>query len=260
MLTLRDGVYKVRTMLGELVENYWYTNDIIQDLNFAAIDMCSEAQNLETYFTSTYPANTQEVACPAWMDKIMAVAVYSGQLFQLECAEDPTDVQVASRCGGTPSVFYTKIGAPSMSPQGTPSNTTSSIVEVPLLKPPEVNDMSTILGLWQIPSDDIPVHIWCTRHHPFQTKPMDPIYIPSRFVQAWIAYAIARGKEKESMLDEAQYWQGIFDTGKKAMTDFFIMRNQLKTPPTYGNGGGALFGRGSSSVIFVDQSPGLYNM
>jgi hypothetical protein len=222
--------------------------------------MCSEAQNLEAFFPTTYPALTQEVAMPPWVDKILGVAVFSGQLFQLQAVDDYADVQIANRVGGIPMCFYTKIGALTLSPQGTPANQTGDIVPVPILHPPAATDAATVLGLWPVPSQNMPTQIWCSRMHPFQTKPLDPIYIPARFADAWLSYAVARGKEKESMLDEAQYYQAKYEKGRQAMTDYFVMRKQLKTMPTYGGSNFPMMARGSSSVIFVDQSPSLINL
>ena len=258
-LTLRDGVYNARTLLGEQIPNYWYTNDLIYHLNWAAQDMCSEAQCLETVFQTNYPANQQEVALPTWIDKITGVAVYSGQLFQLQALDDYTDVQIANRVGNIPQSFYTKIGTPIMSPQGTPKNPTGNIVPVPILAPPNADDYTTVLGLWPFPGATMPVTIWCTRYHPWVITPEAPIQIPARFAMDWIAYAVARGKEKESMLDEANYWQQKYDAGRQRFVDYWIQRKQSKTAPSYGGVAWPTLARGSSSVIFLDQSPTLIN-
>ena len=258
-LSLRDGVYQARTLLGEQIPNYWYTNDLIYHLNWAAQDLCSEAQCLETLFQTTYPGGTEEVALPVWVDKVLGVAVFSGQLFQLQALDDYSDAQVASRVGNIPQLFYTKIGVNVMSPQGTPSNPTGNIVAVPVLSRPEATDNTTVLGLWPFPGADMPVSIWCTRSHPWVDTPEAPVLIPSRFAMTWIAYAVARGKEKESMLDEAQYWQAKYDAGRQELVNYFIMRKQSKTGPSYGGRAWPTLARGSSSVIFIDSNPGLVN-
>ena len=259
-LTLRDGVYHARTLLGEHIPEYWYTQDVINHLNWAAQDMCSEAQCLETLFQTTYPSGTEEVALPTWVDEILGVAVFSGQLFQLSAIDDWSDVQVANRVSGIPVSFYTKMGTTMMSPQGTPANITGDITPVVILAAPEQADFRTVLGLWPIPSSSMSTTVWCTRFHRYMQNPQDPVMVPSRFADGWSAYAIARGKEKESMLDEAQYYDGKYQAAKMAMRDYFIGRKQSKTAPSYGGSSMPLFARGSSSVVFLDQQPGLYNM
>lgn len=258
-LVLRDGVYQVRSFLGEQIANYWYTTDLIYHLNWAAQDMCSEAQCLETIHKLTYPSGAQEVVLPSHLDKVLAVGVYSGQFFQLEAADDWTDVQVANKASGIPQLFYTKVGTDYMSPLGgnSASNATADITPIQITQAPNTTGDYTVLGLWPQPITNTPVSVWATRFHPWVTQPMSPILIPSRFAQGWYAYGVAMGKRKESMYDEADYWEGIYQRERKAFVDYWIQRKQLKTVPSYGGSAWPTLARGSSSVIFVDQSPGI---
>jgi hypothetical protein len=87
--------------------------------------------------------------------------------------------------------------------------------------------------------------------------PLSPCAVPARFSKGWVAYAIARCKEKESALDEAAYYDKIYEKAKEDMRLYGITMKQLKTPPTYGGEAWPSLARGSSSIIFIDQSPQL---
>lgn len=256
-LTLQNGVYMARQMLGEQIPEYWYTNDLIYHLNWAAQDMCGEAQSLETIFQTYYPAQTQEVAMPQWVDRILGVAVFSGQLFQLEALDDYADGQFANRFTGIPYNYYSKVGTPYLSPQGIPGGATGDIFPVPILQGVTATDDTTVLGLVPQPASTLHTSIWCTRFHPFCTKPQDVIHVPARYADGWYSYAIARGKEKESMLDEAIYYQAKYDKAKEDLVNQAVRRRLTKSGPTYGGATWPMFTRGSSSIIFIDQNPGI---
>jgi hypothetical protein len=265
-LTLRDGIYQTRTRIGELIANFWVDEDIIYDLNYAAQDMCSEAQYLETAVQFLWPnvpgtnVPIQEAPLQPWVDQILSVAIYSGQLFQLQCV-DAADVQIASRVGNIPLLFYTKTGSTIMSPQGTSGQPGSGDISLLPVMPalPNTPEFTTVLGLWPIPSSNYDTTIWCTRFHPFMDNPLSICAIPARYSQGWIAYAVARCKEKESAFDEATYYQGIYDKHKAEFVQYCISHKQLKTPPTYGGTVWPSLARGSSSIIFIDQQPTAIN-
>jgi hypothetical protein len=267
-LTLADGVHQTRVKLGELIPNFWNDEDIVYDLNYAAQDMCSEAQYLEQPVQFLWPnvpgtpAGTvnpiQEAALQPWVDQVLRVSIYSGQAFELQ-AVDAADVQVATKVGNIPLLFYTRTGSTLLSPQGAGNNSGDfSIfpVEPQLANTPE---FSTILGLWPVPSSNYDTTIWVTRFHPQMTNPLDICAVPARYSQNWIAYAVARAKEKESAIDEAAYYQGIYEKGKKDFNLYCTMHKQLKTPPSYGGTAWPSLARGSSSIIFIDQNPGALN-
>lgn len=267
-LTLRDGVYRTRVALGEQIPNFWNDSDIIYDLNEAAQDMCSEAQYLEVPVQFLWPnvpgtapgvSNpVQEAALQPWVDQILRVAIYSGQLFELQ-AVDASDVQVASKVGNIPLLFYTRTGSQYLSPQGA-GNNTGDISVFPVQ--PQLTtqaEPTTVLGLWPVPSANYDTTIWCTRFHPWMDSPQDICSVPRRYAKAWYSYAIARAKEKESALDEAAYYQAIYEKGKVDFVQYCISHKQLKTPPSYGGTAWPSLARGSSSIIFIDQNPGLIN-
>lgn len=151
-LTLHDGVYQTRVKLGELIENFWKNGDIIYDLNYAAQDMCSEAQYLELPVQFLWPnvpgtlVPIQEAPLQPWIDQILSVAIYSGQLFQLQ-AVDASDVQVASKVGNIPLLFYTKTGSTQLSPQGAGPNTGDISVFPIMPNLPNNPEFQTVLGL-----------------------------------------------------------------------------------------------------------------
>lgn len=258
-LTLQQVFNNTRQKLGELNPLYWSDAEIILTINQVIQEMCSEAQSLETVEQIPWPALTQEQPLKVWFENVSDVSIYMGQLFQLQPLEDFSDVQVANRTSGIPVAYYTKVGTNVMSPQGTPGNQTPDIVLQPQHRAPNPDEMLTILGLWPMPSQTASVTVWGTRFHKWVQEPQDPVYIPMRFLDVIVAGAVADGKEKESMLDEAQYYEGKYQAGLQKFKEYAIQRRVLKSLPSYGANGGPLLARGSSSVIYVDQNPGLYN-
>lgn len=110
-----------------------------------------------------------------------------------------------------------------------------------------------------IPSSNYDTTVWCTRFHPFMSNPQSICAIPARYSRAWIAYAVARAKEKESALEEAAYYQAQYEQGKRDFVQYCVSHKQLKTPPTYGGTAWPSLARGSSSIIFIDQNPQAIN-
>jgi hypothetical protein len=258
---LIDGVYGVRTKLGEQNPNYWSTEDIIYDLNWGLKEMCSAAQNLETAIQFPWPnvAGTtnpiQEAPLRPWVDQILSVAIYAGQLFQLQYME-ATDVQVATRVGNIPLGFYTRTDTREEVPQGAGA-TTGDLSVIPI--PGQATDFQTVLGLWPVPSSNYDTTVTCTKFHPWVTNPTTPLGIPDQFMQGLIAYGVARAKEKESAFDESAYYDKIYQMYKQKMIDYYINHKQLRTFPQYGGTSWPSLARGSSSIIFVDQNPALFN-
>lgn len=264
-LTLRDVVYQVRVKLGELIPNFWNDEDIIYDVNYGLKDMCSAAQNLETavQFLWPYQPGTttpmQEAPLRSNVDQIIGVGIYSGQFFQLN-ALDASDVQIANKVQGIPTGFYTRTDTTILTPQGN-VNTNTGDIQLIDLKPnmPQGQDFVTVLGMWPVPLSNVDTTVWYTQTHPFVSKPLDGIAIPDRFHRAIVAYAVARSKEKESALDEAAYYDKMYEQGKQAMVDYYISHKQLRTFPQYGGTQWPSLARGSSSIIFIDQSPTAFN-
>lgn len=264
-LTLRDIVYQVRVKLGELIPNFWSDADIIYDVNCGLKDMCSAAQNLETAVQFTWPNQPgtttpmQESPLQPNVDQIIGVGIYSGQFFQLN-ALDASDVQIANKVQGIPIGFYTRTDTKILTPQGNVNTNTGDIQLVPLVPAnPQGQDYTTVLGMWPVPLTNYDTTVWYTQTHPFVTKPLDSVAVPDRFQQFIVAYAVARSKEKESALDEAKYYDLKYEQGKQAMVDYYISHKQLRTFPQYGGTTWPSLARGSSSIIFIDQSPTAIN-
>ena len=88
---LRDIVYRVRDLLGEQIPNFWNQSVILQLINEALQDMCSDAQNLETLIQFPWPnvpgstaQPAEEAALPVNVDQIAWVGYFAGQFFQLQ--------------------------------------------------------------------------------------------------------------------------------------------------------------------------------
>ena len=91
--------------------------------------------------------------------------------------------------------------------------------------------------------------------HKQMKNPMDTVGIPDRFALPWYAYAIARMKEKEGALADAQYWQQIHEAGTDEFVQWSMDNCQQISPPYYSNKPlPPYFLRGSTSVIVVAQT------
>jgi hypothetical protein len=256
-VTLRDIIFPIRSKIGELIPNYWYQGTLIEDVNRIVQELCSEAQCLETAVQINWAQGEQEYPLPLQLENILNVGVYQGQFFELDEMDDASHVKQAGRTLGIPAAFYTSTQTTVLSPQGTAGNPTGNIVLVELSNPPEQTEACTVIGLWPIPSQAIPVTIWATRFHKFVKDPQNLLQIPRRFAQTVIDGALVHAYEHAEMTDMAQYYQGKYDKGKQEFVNYWINRRQLKGFPSYGANLAPSFTRGA--IIVVDQNPGLYN-
>ena len=284
--TLADVRTEVRMLLGEPVANFWNDTDLNYSINKAAQDMCSEAQNLETMIQFNWPYQSggtsllsQEAVLPVDLDQIMWVGYFSGQFFQLEAFNSEDMIKVANKVSGIPIGFYTRTQAQVTNTQGggtttgdlaltnlDAANTNTSpdptalgqfIGNIPTATNPQTTTYSTMLGLWPIPLQNLDVTIACTRNHPQLVNDTDLVAVPPRYTDGLVNYAMWKAKLKQEAYDTAQIYKGMYDANRKEMADYYVSHKQLKTFPDYGGTAWPTLARGSSSVIFVDQSPGV---
>ena len=261
----RDGVFKVRMRLGEGRSRYWSDAEILDDLNTSLKILSSCAQNLnETYQFTTQVIETaganpaqqgswqQEYALPVAIDQIIDVKYFAGVLFPLVPILS-NEVKVGGHVGGIPWYFYIKPYTRTLSPQ----INDGSIAVIPLAG--ELGaEYRTVFGIYPVAQSGIPITIEYIPFHPQLKNPMDPVALPEMFKDTWIAYAIARGREKEGALTDAAYWDAQFEKGKQAYLEWSIDQNQQLTPPSYTNRPYlSPLMRGSTSVIVVSQNPGF---
>lgn len=261
-MSLQKGVLAVRNAIGELLPNLWSDDEIVDHLNISAKDLCSTAQYITSFATFStasivMPDGTtqfaQEYILPVDVDTITGASFLSGTLFPLTPVQREA-VQLGGYVGSIPFYFYTKRVTDSLTPQ-----TTNGIQRINL--PPERGNDRVAIGLYPIPQSVLPVYIWYIAWHPDLVNPYDICQVPLKFKQPWIAYAVARCKEKISAISEAQYWDAIFEKGKQAFLEYQIQNGQDITPPTYSNRPvPPYFLRGANTVLVIAQNPGMSNM
>ena len=263
-MNLRDGVYAVRTKIGEMIPNLWSDDEIIEELNVSARRMCSAAQYLQSFSTfSTHemvmPDGTtqfaQEYVLPIDVDQIIGAAYFAGTLFPLiPCPRE--SVQLGGKVGGIPWYFYEKKQTKFLTQQ-----TNNGNIQVTPLSPNSNGDAKTVIGLYPVPQSVLPIYIWYLEWHPNLKNAFDEVQIPDRFKQGWIGYAVARMKEKESAIAESQYWDAIHDKYTQEFVDYMIQNGQEICPPIYSNRPiPPYFLRGANTVLVVAQNPGVTNM
>lgn len=274
-------------LLAEPTANYWNDVDLNYSINKACQDMCSTAQSLETLIQFNWPYTTggaagvlsQEAVLPVDLDQIIWVGYYSGQFFQLEPFNSEDMIKVANRVSGIPIGFYTRTQAQVQGTQGggnttgdvqisnlNATNTVTSpdpsklgqfISNVPTASTPQTTTYSTMLGLWPIPQQALDVTVACTRNHPQLVNDTDLLAIPPRFTDGPVHYTMWKAKLKQQAYEEASVYKDLYLAHRKEMDDYYISHKQLKSFPDWGGTAWPTLARGSSSIIFVDQSPGL---
>jgi hypothetical protein len=100
----------------------------------------------------------------------------------------------------------------------------------------------------------------CTIYHPWVVAPLAPLGVPPNRLPGIIKYVCAKAWEKLGADDKAASCMADYNDMKQAFANYMIVQKQIRTPASYGGDGDRpSLQRGSSSVIFVDQSPGLFN-
>ena len=261
-IPLRDIVFRVRGLLGEQIPSFWDNNTLIDLINEGLQDMCSDAQNLETLVQFPWPflpkstLLAQEAALPLNVDQVLWCGYFSGQFFQLDPLEQ-SNVLVANRVSGIPIGFYIRTATREILTQGGGVNTGDMTVNHKDPNPSIGEDSFTALGFWPIPNQQLNTTIAFTRMHKRVQNPLDRCDIPRRFILGPIHYAMWQSKLKQQALDEAATHLQIYEKVKMDMNHYYTFNQQLKSFPDWGGSNNPLLSRGSSSVIFVDQSPGL---
>lgn len=284
--TLLDIRSEVRMLLAEPAPVYWNDSDLNYSINKGAQDMCSFAQSLETVIQFLWPSVnggnavlSQEAVLPVDVDQIIWVGYYSGQFFQLEPFNSEDMVKVANKVSGIPIGFYTRTQAQVLSTQG--GGNTTGDVQLTNLDPnntnlnpnpavagqfiqnnissgnPQQTTYSTMMGLWPIPQQNLDVTVACTRNHPELKNDTDLIAIPPRYTDGPVHYCMWKAKLKQQAYDEANTYMQMYLKNRQEMADYYISHKQLKAFPDYGGSMWPTLARGSSSVIFIDQSPGV---
>ncbi len=259
-MNLREGLIAVRSKIGELVPQFWSDQDLIEDLNVSARRLCSAAQFLQSFATFNTSQVTvggvtsyaQEYVLPVDVDQITGAAFFSGVLYPL--TPTPREaVQLGGLVSGLPFYFYVKKQTQTLTHQ-----TSTGITLVPLGG--RTMDSRTVIGLYPIPNTTLPVYIWYQQWHPNLVNMEDECLFPDRFKLPWVAYAVARAKEKESDIVSAQYYDGLHDKGTQEFIEYQMTNGQEITPPIYSNKPiPPYFLRGANTVLVIAQNPGTTN-
>jgi hypothetical protein len=259
-LRLKDGVYQVRSEIGELEEFNWTDYQIINDLNFSAQAMCSAAGTLTKYQSvqllqavdQTTQIGVQEAALDIEIDKVKGCKYFSGQLFDLE-PHDWQSLQVGASTGSIPRWYYLKTSTRELTPQSTG---TSNIVDIPLSPMMPGGDVfRTVIGVWPIPPEPANISLWYSYYHPYMQDPTDPCEIPPKFIKGWVAGAIARCLRIEKAHAEAQMYEQIHEAEMEKYRIYAGSQRQVQKPPRYGMVIEPWRQNASSSVILVDPFP-----
>jgi hypothetical protein len=257
-LTLADGVYYVRSEIGEPQQYNWADYQIIKDLNYSAKKMCSIGStltgfsNLSMSQTGSSTIGLQEAFLPQNIDQIKAVKFFFGQLFDLEY-KDWKELQEGAIVGSIPRWYYIKTSTKSMTPQVTATSDIQQISLDPTV--PQGSGYAQVIGVWPIPPNPSQIHVWYSYFHPLMADPDDICEIPERFMEGWAAYAIARCKRIENAHTEAQAYTMQFE---KTCEDYRIYASTHRTadkPARYGMNLQPWRQSASSSVVVVDPFP-----
>jgi hypothetical protein len=257
-LTLGDGVYYVRSEIGEPEQYNWSDYQIIKDLNYSAKKMCSIGQTLTGFanitlsLSNSTTVGSQEAFLPANVDQVKAVKYFMGQLFDLEY-KDWKELQQGAIVGSIPRWYYTKTGTKSITPQ-VPS--TSDIQQIPLNPVvPGGAGYREVIGVWPIPPNPSVIHVWYSAFHGYMSDPDDICEIPERFMEGWAAYAIARCKRIENAHSEAQMYSMQFEKTCEDYRMYASTHRQSDSPARYGTIVQPWRQSASSSVVVVDPFP-----
>lgn len=254
-LSLKDGVYAVRTQLGELQEFLWSDDQIIFDLNHAARRMCSVAGDLtkfENLTLGTTASGAQEAALDLEIDKVKSCKYFAGQLFSLE-PHDWKSIQTGNSTGSIPMWYYLKTGTRDMTPQ---SIATSDIVDVPLSPNSPLGDVyRTVLGVWPVPPQPATIHVWYSYIHRWMQDPLDACAIPDQFLYGWAAAVIARCLQIQKSYGEAETFLAQADAETEKYRQYAASQRQQDKSARYGTIIEPWRQNASSSVIFVDPMP-----
>lgn len=257
-MNLRDGLIAVRNKIGEIVPQFWSDEDLVADLNVSARRMCSAAQYLQSFatFNTTTDANgnsAQEYILPKDVDQITGAAYYSGVVYPLTPVAREA-IQLGGLVQGIPFYFYIKKTTKVLTPQ-----ISTGIISQPISG--NEGDARTVIGLYPIPNSPLPVYIWYQQWHPDLEHTYDEVQIPDRFKLPWVAYAVARAKEKEDDITSAQYYDSMHERGIQEFIEYQMTNGQEITPPIYSNRPvPPYFLRGANTVLVIAQNPGTTNL
>lgn len=241
-MNLRDGVIAVRNKLGEGTPWLFTDDDIIRDLNLSARGMCSAAQAIRDTFSSVTALNPtagdgiyfQEYAMPQNCECPYAGRIQTGGLWPLDFSQTQESLQQWGFAGGAPIKAYVRRGV--VLTQQTPSGGL-------VVQPAPGNTAgiaSWVVGFYPVPSNAYNFFIDYVAYHPTMTAPADLVLIPDTadFSDAWIAFAVARGKEKEGDMVSADRYLTIYKAGVKQFAEYMLGCQAQVTPPQWGGDSG----------------------
>jgi hypothetical protein len=250
-LTLRDGHYFTRSMVGELEQFRWSDAFINFSLNNRAQDFCLPAGLSTWFYNVPLAAGSQEGPLPIDLDQVRAVKFFAGQLFPLQY-KDWDELQTGAFTGSIPLWFYIKTDTTQLTPQ----QIGSDIAVIDLLPAnPQGGDYRQVIGVWPILEATGNIHVWYTAYHPLMTEPQSKCMIPRPFLDGWAAGAIADCLRIEKAYSEADIWEARFAMRKEAYRVYAQTHKQVSQEMRYGYDEAPWRDSASSSVILIDQFP-----
>lgn len=237
-MNLRDGVIAVRNKLGEGTPWLFTDADIIRDLNLSARGMCSAAQAIRATYTGVTALNPsagsgvyfQEYAMPQDVEMVFSGKIQTGGLWPLDFSQTQQALQQWGYAAGAPLKAYLRRGV--VLTQQTPAGG-----EIVMPAPGNAAGIANwVVGFYPVPAATYNFFIDYVSYHPTMSAPMDLCLIPdtAEFSDAWIAFAVARGKEKEGDLVSADRYLTVYRAGVQAFKDYMLMCQIQVTPPQWG--------------------------
>ena len=256
-MNLRDGVVMVRDRLGEGSPWFFDTNSIIRDLNHSARALCSNAQSLrETYASVTAldplagsGVYSQEYMLPADLEYAYNGRIQIGIPYPLDFRTQE-ELQLGAFTPSAPFRAYVRFGR--QKSQQIPGGAIQ--IETPPAS--KVGTAHWWIGFWPVPAAAYNFWVNYIAYHPWMADPMSPLCLPDtgEWADIWVAYAVARGKEKEGDLVAAAALDAKFNAGMEAYKNYMLKSMSAIIRPRWG---GTQMAPGPSVVILAPTASQL---
>lgn len=213
--------------------------------------MCSLCQLLVATKQISSVQGQQEYALPDDLDEVENVVFWNGTLLR-NIPVSQAQVQNGCQTQGIPVAFYLRFMTMQFMNQG--ANSDIAITEIN----PGARKPKRVIGLFPIPSmtgQNITVTYY-QRHYPLQQS-LDEFAIPDEFMRGVVAYAQAKGKEKESAYQEADKFMATFKDYSQRLSEKWQNQGQEVAFPRMkvrGLGGQDDYMGGSSWVYVGDAT------
>ncbi len=221
-MNLQEMMLEVRSALDDDgTTELWSDDEVKRWLNQALRIMCSVAQPLQSHHRFLTVLGQQEYVLPDSVIRIFGVQ-YNDGIVRTLTPRDTLTAQDGAYATGVPDYFYLRNRT-----LNTVTHTSTDLAVAPV-DPNKPQKAAMVLGLDPIPAtSNIPVIVNHFSRHQLLIMPADCPNLPEEFHDGLCAYAIAKGKEKESSYLEANqiFWPRYKDHLTN-LKDNYIMDGQ----------------------------------